>query len=174
MYNPARTLGKYRRLMSSIWHTWPLLPGEAMKLRRRGRETRWHFLDRYLGEGVGLEYLGRERLQRDRSRKVTGRATVDVVEVMDYEFGTYLQASFDVETGFLVATREGLAPAEKDWYRNRFPGTEPPAWTTEFGDYRPVRDVLMPHRMERYDDWPLSVVLRLEIAANDDTLDPLP
>ena len=32
----------------------------------------------------------------------------------------------------------------------------------------------MPHRMEAYDDWPLSVVLRLEIAANHDTLGPLP
>lgn len=173
VYNPARTLEEYGRLVASVWHSWPLLPEEAMRLRRRGRENRWHFLDRYLGEGIGLEYLGREQLQRDRGRNVTGRARVDVVEVRDYEFGTYLRASFDVETGLLIATREGLNPAEEDWYRPRFPG-EPPAWTTEYGDYRPVQDVLMPHRMEAYDDWPLSVVLRLEIAANDDTLRSLP
>ena len=125
VYNPARTLEKYGRLIASVWHSWPLLPDETMELRRRGRKTRWHFLDRYLGEGVGLEYLGREQLQRDPARKITGRARVDVVEVRDYEFGTYLQASFDVETGLLVATREGLNPAEEEWYQPALPGRTP-------------------------------------------------
>ena len=165
LYNPSITLMKYRRLMTSPWKSWrrPLLSDRAISLRHQGQKARWHFLDRYLGEGVALAHIGVEEFNRDTVREFFTGDRVESVLVDDYKYGGYMEAFFSVDTGLLLATREGLTPAEQKRFRRANPGLDPPTWTTEYGDYRHLRDVLLPHRIERYQTWENSVILHLEI-----------
>ena len=63
-------------------------------MRHRGEEVRWHFIDRFLGEGVALDYLGQER-----SRDGT---CYEVLLVDDRKFGHYFEALFDCRTVLLA------------------------------------------------------------------------
>ena len=161
LYNPTITLGGYYSLFESLWKSWPALPPpEGMARRRQGQKARWHFLDRFLGEGVVLAYIGAERY---RGREV------EVIRVDDRKYGQYFEAFFSRETGLLTAVREGLAPYEQEWYRRKR-GGPPPVWTTGYEEYFPVREVLIPHRLDRYRGMGISVTLYLQIAGNGDDL----
>lgn len=147
--NPARELNRYDLLFRNIWGVvmWRM-PAELRDRREAGRAERWHFLDRYLGSGVQLTYLGDELLRQ---------RPVEVIRVDDSEFGNYMEALFDVHTGLLAATREGLSPGEQQLYRRTrlregrsgVNQRVPPVWETLYGDYRDVQGVLTAHRLHR-------------------------
>ncbi|NKB69528.1 MAG: hypothetical protein GKR89_20860 [Candidatus Latescibacteria bacterium] len=122
-------------------------PPEAAQLRQVGNEARWHFIDRYLGHGVVLHYLGPERFDNQ---------FVEAIRVEDEEYGHFFEAFFSRRTHLLVGVRESLRPAEQYFYRRakrqqrRAFEDRPPVWTTLYGNYREVQGVLAPHRLERW------------------------
>lgn len=130
------------------------------RLRREGEAARWHFLDRFLGRGVVLDYIKAEAF---------GDEPVETVRVDDHLYGFYSEAMFSRRTGLLVALREGLTPAEEKWYR-QLPGVcrerDPPVWTTVFHRYQEVGGVLCPHVLERWKNDGLHMVVQLEAAHN--------
>ena len=117
----------------------PVPPLAAM--RHRGEEVRWHFVDRFMGEGVALDYLGQER-----SRDGT---CYDVLLVDDRKFGHYFEALFDCRTSLLTVTREKLTPNEEQWFRRTKSKSKPPTWITVYDRYQEVQGVLTPHRWKR-------------------------
>ena len=117
------------------------LPPNLAAMRHRGEEVRWHFIDRFLGEGVALDYLGQER-SRDGN-------CFEVVLVDDRKFGHYFEALFDCRTALLAMTREKLTPQEEQWFRQTNPRAKPPTWITVYDRYQEVQGVLTPHRWER-------------------------
>ena len=117
------------------------LPPNLAAMRHRGEEVRWHFIDRFLGEGVALDYLGQER-----SRDGTCH---EAVLVDDRKFGHYFEALFDCRTALLAMTREKLTPQEEQWFRQTNPRAKPPTWITVYDRYQEVQGVLTPHRWER-------------------------
>ena len=110
-------------------------------MRHRGEAVRWHFIDRFMGEGVALDYLGQER-SRDG-------ACFDVLLVDDRKFGHYFEALFDCHTALLAKTREKLTPKEEQWFRQANPDFLPPTWITAYNGYQEVQGVLTPHCWER-------------------------
>ena len=117
------------------------LPPNLAAMRHRGEEVRWHFIDRFLGEGVALDYLGQER-----SRDGTCH---EAVLVDDRKFGHYFEALFDCRTALLAMTREKLTSQEEQWFRQTNPRAKPPTWITVYDRYQEVQGVLTPHRWER-------------------------
>ena len=148
---------------------WTFLP--AQELREQGEAARWHFVDRFLGDGIVLNHLGTLLFER---------RSVEVVQVNDKKYGAMLQAYFDVETGLLSATREGLTEDEQVWFRyNRVGGRQgtmyrvPPIWLTTFKRYEEIDGVLTPHEMRRWlESRPsYAVTTQLVITYNGDELD---
>ena len=117
------------------------LPPGLAAMRLRGEAVRWHFIDRFMGEGVALDYLGQER-SRDGG-------CFEVVLVDDRKFGHYFEALFDCRTALLSVTREKLTPQEEQWFRQANPKVNPPTWITVYDRYQEVQGVLTPHRWER-------------------------
>ena len=109
LYNPATTLGNYRSLVTYLWER-TKLPPETIEFRRQGQRARWHFLDQFLDESIVLDYLDTEFFRRDQL--IVGNA--DVILVRDLKYGGYFEAFFSVESGLLMATVEGLTPAEQE------------------------------------------------------------
>ena len=117
------------------------LPPGLAAMRLRGEAVRWHFIDRFMGEGVALDYLGQER-----SRDGT---CYEVVLVDDRKFGHYFEALFDCRTALLAKTIEKLTPQEEQWFRQANPKVQPPTWITVYDRYQEVQGVLTPHRWKR-------------------------
>ena len=119
------------------------LPPGLAAMRHRGEAVRWHFIDRFMGEGVALDYLGQER-SRDGG-------CYEVVLVDDRKFGHYFEALFDCRTALLAETREKLTPQEEQWFRqaNPNPKVNPPTWITVYDRYQEVQGVLTPHLWKR-------------------------
>lgn len=175
---PPCNLGSYYYLFDSRW-SFPLLPTplvpqevrelqKAGKLREQGEAGRWHFIDRFLGEGIDLSYIGAERFESQiqlGSGSIQGRP-VDVIRVEDEKYGSLCEAFFDQETGLLLAVREGLTPAEQQLYMRAYRRT-PPVWTTIYGNYKPIHGVLTPHRLVRS-----GLIVHLKIAYNGEEPDP--
>ncbi|MEW6751377.1 MAG: hypothetical protein AB1505_10420 [Candidatus Latescibacterota bacterium] len=140
--NPARTLGFYEAHYGSA----PRLFPAALGRRQRAMEgERWHFVARFLGEGVDLAYLGKEEF---------AGSPVEAIRVVDRKYGYESEAFFARRTGLLGGMREGT------------PG---PLRDTEYGDYRSVAGVLAPHRFRRYCTRPCSippVTVHLQLACN--------
>ena len=134
--NPAESLSRYYRLFSLRWD---FLAPARRQSRQMGETRRWHFFDRFFGEGVVLRYIQPERF-RDR--------LTDVIRVDDTLYGNYYDALFSRSTGLLIATRDGLTAAEQRDYRQNY-HQEPPVWTTTYDDYEAVQGILTPHRIER-------------------------
>ena len=135
-----------RRIFEDLFdHRWGRfrgsLPPDLAAMRHRGEEVRWHFIDRFMGEGVALDYLGQER-SRDG-------ACFDVVLVDDRKYGHYFEALFDCRTALLTVTREKLTPNEEQWFRQTNPNSNPPTWVTAYDRYQEVQGVLTPHRWKR-------------------------
>jgi len=140
--NPKRERRIFEALFDNRWARYRgILPADLAAKRRRGEAVRWHFIDRFLGEGVALDYLGQER-SRDG-------ACYEVVLVDDRKFGPYFEALFDCRTALLVKAREKLTPQEEQWFRQANPRATPPTWTTVYDRYQEVQGVLTPHRWER-------------------------
>lgn len=171
--NPARDLWAYDLLFPNLWAL--VLSGMPSRLRDQreaGWAARWHFVDRFLGAGVELAYIGRERY---------GRRLADVIRVSDRPYGFFFEAFFDTHTALLVGTREGLSPWEQQLFRDlcRRQGSgpcRPPVWETTYADYNKVQGVLTAHRMRRriYPPSllrPSSSTVLLKVAYNADELD---
>lgn len=133
--NPAISKGHYERLFKWRWY---FLPTEKRSLREQGEAAYWHFISRFLREGIILRYIGTEYFDN---------IPVEVIQVDDRRYGNYYEALFDRQTALLLATQEGLTPDERVWYRRKY-NRSPPVWITMYHSYRPVQDVLTPHRME--------------------------
>ena len=136
MRNPAESLSRYYRLFSLRWD---FLTPARRQSRQMGEMRRWHFFDRFFGEGVVLRYIQTERF-RDR--------LTDVIRVDDTLYGNYYDALFSRSTGLLVATRDGLTAAEQRDYRQQY-HRRPPVWTTTYEDYEASQGILTPRRIER-------------------------
>ena len=160
MLNPDLEKTKYYRLYDSRWTFLP-----AQDLREEGEAARWHFVDRFLGDGIVLNHLGMRLFER---------RPVDVVQVNDKKYGALFRAYFDVETGLLSGVREGLTLAEQLWFRlNIVPPRVPPIWLTTFKRYEEIDGVLTPHETSRWlESRPgYRVTAQLVIAYNGDELD---
>lgn len=129
MHNPFFARQDYHRLFDDI--RWSFLPQPSYQLRRQGRIARWHFIDRFLGEGVVLDYIGRKNLG------VSGARDLETILVDDRKYGHYIEASFNDRTGLLHALRERLSPPEQVRYRQEY-NRDPPMWTTVYSAYKPV------------------------------------
>ena len=136
MRNPAESLSRYYRLFSLRWD---FLTPARRQSRQMGEMRRWHFFDRFFGEGIVLRYIQTEKF-RDR--------LTDVIRVDDTLYGNYCDALFSRNTGLLVATRDGLTAAEQRDYRQNY-RQKPPVWTTTYEDYEAVQGILTPRRIER-------------------------
>ena len=140
--NPKRQPRIFETLFNDRWSQHGSnLPPNLAAMRHRGEEVRWHFIDRFLGAGVALDYLGQER-----SRDGT---CFEVVLVDDRKFGHYFEALFDCRTALLSVTREKLTSQEEQWFRQANPKVNPPIWITVYDRYQEVQGVLTPHRWER-------------------------
>ena len=152
--DPKRQPRIFETLFNDRWSQYGSnLPPSLAAMRHRGEEVRWHFIDRFLGEGVALDYLGQER-----SRDGTCH---EVVLVDDRKYGHYFEALFDCRTALLSVTREKLTPQEEQWFRQANPKVNPPTWITVYDRYQEVKGVLTPHRWERTEGWnTISVYLQ--------------
>ena len=140
--NPKRARKIFEALFDDRWRRYRgNLPPDLSAMRHRGEEVRWHFIDRFMGEGVALDYLGQER-RRDG-------ACSDVLLVDDRKFGHYFEALFDCRTSLLTVTREKLTPNEEQWFRQTKAKAKPPTWITIYDRYQEVQGVLTPHRWKR-------------------------
>ena len=140
--NPKLERGIFEALFEDRWEQYRgILPPDLAARRHRGEEVRWHFIDRFLGEGVALDYLEQER-HRDGTCH-------DVLQVDDRKFGHYFEALFDCHTALLAKTREKLTPKEEQWFKQNNPNFLPPTWITAYNDYQEVQGVLTPHCWER-------------------------
>jgi hypothetical protein len=162
--NPAITKDMYYELFDSRWSC---VSPQRRQPRVEAEAARWHFLERFFGQGIVLEYLGKEKLKN---------TLVDVVQVADDVYGYEYQTLFDRGTGLLVATREALTLPEQRWYRDGDRrgrrGGLAPVWITRYDWYRPIQGVLTAHRLERSKiqgygrERPPSVIVHLRIAYN--------
>jgi hypothetical protein len=172
--NPSRELGRHTRLFTGRWL---FFHPPYRQLRQLGERARWHFIDRFLGEGIALDYVDTEKFKGE---------SVEVIRVNDRQYGHYFEAMFSRRTGLLLATKEGLIPEEQKSYRQDFQNL-PPVWITVYDRYKPVQGVLTPHRLTRSGprcphckaarlgmNSPITVTLRLQVAYNDRELDPSP
>ena len=140
--NPEWEQELFRELFEDRWGRYRgNLPPDLAAMRDRGEGVRWHFIDRFMGEGVALDYLGQER-SRDG-------ICHDVLLVDDRKFGHYFEALFDCRTALLAVTREKLTPKEEQWFRQANPRSKPPTWITVYDRYQEVQGVLTPHRWKR-------------------------
>ena len=141
--NPAvRQRGTFESLFEDRWGRYRgILPPDLAAKRHRGEEVRWHFIDRFIGEGVALDYLEQERHKDGTCH--------DVLLVDDQKFGHYFEALFDCRTALLAETREKLTPKEEQWFRQANSDFLPPTWITTYNRYQEVQGVLTPHCWER-------------------------
>ena len=145
--NPKLERGIFEALFEDRWGRYSdVLPPDLAAKRHRGEEVRWHFIDRFLGEGVALDYLEQERHKDGTCH--------DVLLVDDRKFGHYFEALFDCRTALLAKTREKLTPKEEQWFRQTNPDFLPPTWITAYNRYQEVQGVLTPHCWERTLDMP--------------------
>ena len=140
--NPKLQRRIFEELFDDRWRRYRgNLPPDLAAMRHRGEAVRWHFIDRFMGEGVALDHLGQER-SRDG-------ACYEVVLVDDRKYGHYFEALFDCRTALLAVTREKLTPKEEQWFRQANPRVKPPTWVTAYDRYQEVQGVLTPHRWKR-------------------------
>ena len=137
---PYHELGAYSRFFEARWmlHT----PPWTRSFRNRSEGERWNFVERFLGEGIHLRYLGRHTLD--------GRP-VHSVRVDDRKFGRIFAAHFDADDALLAAVDEEVSEREAEWFVNQWGNQKKasPAWTTRFEEYEEVQGVLYPTKWRR-------------------------
>ncbi|MCY3737703.1 MAG: hypothetical protein OXG13_14945 [Gemmatimonadaceae bacterium] len=137
---PYHELGAFSRFFEARWmlHT----PPWTRSFRDRSEGERWNFVERFLGEGIHLRYLGRGTFD--------GRP-VHSVRVDDRKFGRIFAAHFDADDALLAAVDEELSEREAEWFENQWGNQKKPspAWTTRFEEYEEVQGVLYPTKWRR-------------------------
>ena len=137
---PYHELGAFSRFFEARWilHT----PPWTRSFRDRSEGERWNFVERFLGEGIHLRYLGRHTFD--------GRP-VHSVRVDDRKFGRIFAAHFDADDALLAAVDEELSEREAEWFVNQWGNQKKPspAWTTRFEEYEEVQGVLYPTKWRR-------------------------
>ena len=137
---PYYELGAFSRFFEGRWML--NSPPWSRSFRDRSEGERWNFVERFLGEGIRLRYLGRGTFD--------GRP-VHSVRVDDRKFGRIFAAHFDADDALLAAVEEELSEREAEWFRNQRgnQGRGSPAWTTRFEEYEEVQGVLFPTKWRR-------------------------
>lgn len=137
---PYYELGAFSRFFEGRWML--NSPPWSRSFRDRSEGERWNFVERFLGEGIRLRYLGRGTFD--------GRP-VHSVRVDDRKFGRIFAAHFDADDALLAAVEEELSEREAEWFRNQRgnQGRSSPAWTTRFEEYEEVQGVLYPTKWRR-------------------------
>ena len=137
---PYYELGNFSRFFEARWML--NSPPGTRSFRDRSEGERWNFVERFLGEGIHLRYLGRHTLD--------GRP-VHSVRVDDRKFGRIFAAHFDADDALLAAVDEELSEREAEWFLNQRGNQTKasPAWTTRFEDYKEVQGVLFPTKWRR-------------------------
>ena len=168
-HNPAINRRLYTRLFS---YRWLFLEQRAKEQRLEGEIARWHFIDRFFGDGTVLHYIDSE---------VFAGQDADAIRVDDRRYGHFLEDFFAQKSGLLLGVREGLTPGEAAAYKRKYQ-KRPPTWTTIYTKYKRVSGVLTPHRLTRSGpecphcygpakrDVQLSI--QLQIAYGEDEPDP--
>ena len=96
------------------------------------------------------------------------------IQVDDRKYGRLFEAYFERRSGLLLAIHETLTGVEALWFQQKH-NRRAPTWVTSYEDYRPVGEVLLPHRWLRSTAWrspgrapapTQRVDLRLNIAVN--------
>ena len=169
--NPAISLRRFAQLFQ---YRWLFLKESARALRLDGEVERWHFLDRFLGYGIVLHYVGQEPFAGQQA---------EVVRVDDRRYGHLLEAYFARASGLLLGVREGLTDGEAQAYRAQYQKRSP-SWTTTYEKYKRVCGVLEPHRISRSgpacahcygrEQPDIQISVQLQIACNEDAFDEQP
>ena len=169
--NPAISLRRFAQLFQ---YRWLFLKESARALRLDGEVERWHFLDRFLGYGIVLHYVGQEPFAGQQA---------EVVRVDDRRYGHLLEAYFARASGLLLGVREGLTDGEAQAYRAQYQKRSP-SWTTTYEKYKRVCGVLEPHRISRSgpacahcygrEQPDIQISVQLQIACNEYAFDEQP
>ena len=137
--NPSISLRSFASLFQYRWLFFRSIDQQIYAKRLEGEVERWHFLDRFLGDGIVLHHLGQHSFAGQQA---------DVVRVDDRRYGHLLNAYFARARGLLLGVREGLIASEGASYSARYQ-KRPPLWTTVYEKYKRVCGVLQPHRIRR-------------------------
>ncbi|MCE2450672.1 MAG: hypothetical protein J4F35_20640 [Candidatus Latescibacteria bacterium] len=125
--DPLRSLGKY-----------------YLYIRNQLSFKRWHYIDRFLGEGVIIEYIQAEKMND---------IEVSTILVDDRKHGDYFLAHFNKKSNLLFSTTQPTGskayPMIKTFYRR----------------YVAIEDVLTPTQIERI-AFNMRISLFLQIAYN--------
>ena len=127
MRDPLRSLGKYHALF-----------------RDQLSFKRWHYIDRFLGEGVIIEYIQDEKMND---------IEVSTILVDDRKYGDYFLAHFNKKSNLLFSTTQ---PTNRKKY---------PMIKTFYRRYVAIEDVLTPTQIERI-AFNVRISLFLQIAYN--------
>ena len=126
--DPLRSLGKY-----------------YLYIRNQLSFKRWHYIDRFLGEGVIIEYIQAEKMND---------IEVSTILVDDRKHGDYFLAHFNKKSDLLFSTTQPTGskayPMRKTFYRR----------------YVAIEDVLTPTQIERILPGAMRISLFLQIAYN--------
>ena len=126
--NPLESLGKYHSLF-----------------RDQLSFKRWHYIDRFLGEGVIIEYIQDEKMNDIK---------VSTILVDDRKHGDYFLAHFNKKSNLLFSTTQ---PTGSKAY---------PMIKTFYMRYTAIENVLTPTQIERI-AFNMRISLFLQIAYND-------
>ena len=126
--NPLRSLGKYHSLF-----------------RDQLSFKRWHYIDRFLGEGVIIEYIQDEKMND---------IEVSTILVDDRKHGDYFLAHFNKKSNLLFSTTQ---PTNSKAY---------PIIKTFYRRYVAIEDVLTPTEIERILSGAMRISLFLQVAYN--------
>ncbi|MFA6110472.1 MAG: hypothetical protein WDA75_17045 [Candidatus Latescibacterota bacterium] len=140
--NPEATLSRYLGAFGFAGYLFPA----GLRVQQQAAEAeRWHFVSRFLGEGVELAYLDAEEYDE---------VSVEAIRVLDRKYGHESEAFFERRTGLLLAMRD------RAW--------NGVVWETTYGDYRDIGGVRVPHRLKRHcQGCPvIPVVVHLQLAFN--------
>lgn len=142
--NPEATVSRYLGAFGFEGHLYPA----GLRVQQQAAEAeRWHFVSRFLGEGVELTYLDAEEFDE---------VPVEAIRMLDRKYGHESEAFFERRTGLLLGMRDRTRKSL--------------VWETAYSDYREIGGVRVPHRLKRHClGCPVSpVVMHLQLAFNGD------
>ena len=135
--DPLRSLGKYHSLF-----------------RDQLSFKRWHYIDRFLGEGVIIEYIKDEKMND---------IEVSTILVDDRKYGDYFLAHFNKKSNLLFfITQPNLLFSP----RSRYNSKNYPIIKTFYRRYTAIENVLTPTQIERVLSARMRISLFLQIAYN--------
>ena len=135
--DPLRSLGKYHSLFK-----------DQLSFKR------WHYIDRFLGEGVIIEYIKDEKMNDTE---------VSTILVDDRKYGDYFLAHFNKKSNLLFSTTQ---PNLLFSPRSRYNSKNYPIIKTFYRRYTAIENVLTPTQIERVLSARMRISLFLQIAYN--------